>query len=61
MAVTFPGETDEHRQARDRLLTEEVELRRHMERVAEARRALPRADRSPRTTCSPVRSPARSR
>jgi len=41
MAVTFPGETDEYRQARDRLLTEEVELRRHMERVAEARRALP--------------------
>ena len=41
MAVTFPGETDEYRQARDRLLTEEVELRRRMDRVAETRRALP--------------------
>src|SRR6476620_3882293 len=41
MGVTFPGETSEYRQARDRLLVEEVELRRHMERVAVARRALP--------------------
>jgi predicted dithiol-disulfide oxidoreductase (DUF899 family) len=39
--TSFPSETDEYRQARDRLLEEEIELRRSMERVAEARRALP--------------------
>jgi predicted dithiol-disulfide oxidoreductase (DUF899 family) len=39
--VRFPGETDEYRAARDRLLEQEVALRRVMEEVAEARRALP--------------------
>ena len=39
--VRFPNESDEYRQARDALLTEEIELRRHIERVAEQRRALP--------------------
>ena len=39
--TSLPGETDEYRQARDRLLEEEIELRRSIERVAEARRALP--------------------
>ena len=39
--VRFPGESAEYRQARDALLTEEIELRRHIERVAEQRRALP--------------------
>ena len=39
--VRFPGESAEYRQARDALLSEEIELRRHTERVAELRRALP--------------------
>ena len=39
--VTFPNESDEYRRARDALLAEEIELRRHIERVAEQRRALP--------------------
>ena len=37
----FPGESAEYRVARDRLLEQEIELRRHMERVATARRQLP--------------------
>src|SRR3954470_440331 len=41
MSVTFPGESADYRRARDRLLAEEVELRRAMERVAAARRSLP--------------------
>jgi predicted dithiol-disulfide oxidoreductase (DUF899 family) len=41
MGITFPGESQEYRAARDRLLDEEIELRRATERVAEARRALP--------------------
>lgn len=39
--VRFPNESEEYRRARDALLTEEIELRRHIERVAEQRRALP--------------------
>jgi predicted dithiol-disulfide oxidoreductase (DUF899 family) len=39
--VRFPNESDEYRRARQALLTEEIELRRHLERVAEQRRALP--------------------
>ncbi|MGH6919688.1 MAG: DUF899 family protein, partial [Geminicoccaceae bacterium] len=39
--VRFPNESDQYRQARDALLAEEIELRRHIERVAEQRRALP--------------------
>ena len=41
MGITFPGESAEHRTARDRLLEQEIELRRAMEAVAVARRALP--------------------
>jgi predicted dithiol-disulfide oxidoreductase (DUF899 family) len=41
MDITFPGESAEYRAARDRLLEREAELRRAMEAVAEARRALP--------------------
>ncbi|MBN3757699.1 DUF899 domain-containing protein [Paraburkholderia sp. Tr-20389] len=37
----FPNESVEYRRARDALLAEEIELRRHIERVAEQRRALP--------------------
>jgi predicted dithiol-disulfide oxidoreductase (DUF899 family) len=41
MGATFPGESAEYRAARDRLLTQELELRRLTETVAAARRALP--------------------
>ena len=41
MDVTFPGESAEYRAARDRLLDQEIELRRATEAVAEARRRLP--------------------
>lgn len=37
----FPNESDEYRSARNALLAEEIELRRHIWRVAEQRRALP--------------------
>lgn len=37
----FPGESADYRAARERLLAEEIELRRHIARVAEMRRALP--------------------
>jgi predicted dithiol-disulfide oxidoreductase (DUF899 family) len=39
--VRIPNESEKYRQARDALLVEEIELRRHLERVAELRRALP--------------------
>jgi predicted dithiol-disulfide oxidoreductase (DUF899 family) len=39
--VRMPGESAEYRAARTALLAEEIELRRHMERVAAQRRALP--------------------
>ena len=41
MSVAFPGESAEYRAARDRLLAQEIELRRAMEEVAAARRELP--------------------
>jgi predicted dithiol-disulfide oxidoreductase (DUF899 family) len=41
MSVTFPNESPEYRAARDRLLEQEIELRRAMETVAAARRGLP--------------------
>jgi predicted dithiol-disulfide oxidoreductase (DUF899 family) len=41
MAMTFPGESASYREARDRLLEQEIELRRTMEAVAVARRELP--------------------
>jgi predicted dithiol-disulfide oxidoreductase (DUF899 family) len=40
-ALRFPNESPEYRRARQALLVEEIELRRHIERVAEQRRALP--------------------
>jgi len=39
--VRFPNESAEYRAARTALLAEEIELRRHLERVAAMRRALP--------------------
>src|SRR6266849_1317989 len=41
MSISFPGESFEYRAARDRLLKQEVELRRATEAVAAARRELP--------------------
>jgi predicted dithiol-disulfide oxidoreductase (DUF899 family) len=41
MTASFPGESTAYRAARDRLLEQEVELRRATEAVAAARRALP--------------------
>src|SRR5258708_34464022 len=41
MSISFPGESPEYRVARDRLLQQEVELRRATEAVAAARRKLP--------------------
>jgi predicted dithiol-disulfide oxidoreductase (DUF899 family) len=41
MSVRFPGESPEYRAARDRLLEQETEMRRAVEAVAAARRALP--------------------
>ena len=46
------NESKEYRQARDALLDEEIELRRHIVRVAEQRRALPPEAKSRRTTAS---------
>jgi len=41
MTLSYPGESEEYRAARERLLEREVELRRAMEEVAAARRELP--------------------
>jgi predicted dithiol-disulfide oxidoreductase (DUF899 family) len=41
MGIAFPGESAEYRAARDRLLEQEIELRRATEAVAAARRKLP--------------------
>src|SRR6201985_1899326 len=39
--MTFPNESADYRRARNALLSEEIELRRHIERVAALRRTLP--------------------
>ena len=39
--IRYPNESPEYRKARQALLAEEIELRRHIERVAEQRRGLP--------------------
>src|SRR3954451_607805 len=41
MTVSYPGESAEYRAARERLLEQEIDLRRATEAVAAARRALP--------------------
>jgi predicted dithiol-disulfide oxidoreductase (DUF899 family) len=43
----FPNESAEYRAARNKLLAEEIELRRHVERVAAQRRALPNGGEVP--------------
>ncbi len=44
----FPNESTEYRAARNALLVEEIELRRHIERVAAQRRALPEGGEIPK-------------
>lgn len=44
----FPNESAEYRAARNALLAEEIELRRHLERVAALRRALPAGGKIPK-------------
>lgn len=44
----FPNESAQYRAARNTLLAEEIELRRHLERVAAQRRALPAGGEIPR-------------
>jgi predicted dithiol-disulfide oxidoreductase (DUF899 family) len=39
--IAFPGESADYRAARNRLLEQEIELRRATEAVAASRRALP--------------------
>ncbi|MGH2953578.1 MAG: DUF899 family protein [Solirubrobacterales bacterium] len=41
MSAAFPGESAEYREARERLLEQEIQLRRAIEAVAQARRELP--------------------
>jgi predicted dithiol-disulfide oxidoreductase (DUF899 family) len=48
MGISFPGESREYREARDRLLEQEIELRRATEAVAAARRELPPGGAVPR-------------
>ena len=43
----FPNESSEYRQARNALLAEELDLRRHIERVAALRRSLPLGGKIP--------------
>ncbi len=45
--ITFPNESQEYRAAREKLLQKEIELRRAMEDVAVARRALPKGGMVP--------------
>jgi len=63
--IHYPNETREYRAARNALLAEEIELRRHIERVADQRRALPAGAPSRKTSTSspnpaPRPSPASS-
>lgn len=48
-ATHHPNESDEYRRARNALLIEEIEVRRHAERVARMRRALPLGGQIPRS------------
>ncbi len=41
MSISFPGETAEYRAARQALLSEEIALRQHVEKVAAQRRQMP--------------------
>jgi predicted dithiol-disulfide oxidoreductase (DUF899 family) len=58
MSIRFPGESEHYRPARDRLLARETELRRAMEAVAVARRALPPGGAVPQDYVFEVPAPA---
>jgi predicted dithiol-disulfide oxidoreductase (DUF899 family) len=47
MAASFPNESPDYRRARNELLDAEIDLRRHVERVAELRRQLPPGGKVP--------------
>jgi hypothetical protein len=47
MPVSFPGDSAEYQAARNRLVEQEIELRRAMEAVADARRRLPPGGAAP--------------
>ena len=51
--IHFPNESAAYRTARNALLVEEIELRRHIERVASRRRALLRVAKFPETSSLP--------
>ena len=55
--LNFPNESAEYRRARAELLAEEIELRRHIERVAEQRRALPPGGELTMKTADPGQDP----
>jgi hypothetical protein len=50
MSTSFPGESKKYRAARDKLLQEEIELRRVTEALAAARRTLPSTATATRST-----------
>ena len=60
MTFTFPNETEAYRAARDRLLAQEIGLRRTMEALAAARRALPPGGEVPQDSkgCARMARPA---
>src|SRR5262245_18990211 len=57
MSVRFPGESPDYRAARNRLLEQEIELRRMIEAVAVARRSLPRGGEIPQDYLFQERGP----
>jgi predicted dithiol-disulfide oxidoreductase (DUF899 family) len=58
VAIAFPGESAEYRAARDRLLEQEIQLRRATEAVAAARRLLPPGGVVPRDYVFQAQGPA---
>src|SRR5258708_10897987 len=60
MQIRFPSESAEYRTARDRLLERETDLRRAMEAVAGARRALPPGGAVPRDYLFAAAGPPRT-
>ena len=54
--IRWPNESPEYRRARQALLTEEIELRRHLERVPSSAGLCHRVARSPRTIGSRARA-----
>jgi len=55
----FPGDSAEYRKAREALVVEEIEFRRHMTQLTEQRRALPPVLSSRKTIASKTRTALR--